>query len=288
MVPCWLAGNVGSLLVRKEGGQSQREAEAGSSLLSQQEAEANLRKAKQGYKQRCEDHDKARLQVAKAEEEQQGTGPGAGTAASKALDKRRRLEEEAKNKAEEAMATYRTCVADAKTQKQELEDTKVTALRQIQEVIRQSDQTIKSATISYYQLMHMQTAPLPVNFQMLCESSKLYDPGQQYASHVRQLQRGEEPDVRYDFEPYVSTNAWSPIMRTRKGSFNPGDASGPEAAGSPPEEGGTSEGAPNKDHRGERVQAHNRCCILTAPASRCGDTLSLSLSSCRGTRSSGT
>lgn len=173
-----------------------------------QEAEANLRKAKQGYKQRCEDHDKARLQVAKAEEEQQGTGPGAGTAASKALDKRRRLEEEAKNKAEEAMATYRTCVADAKTQKQELEDTKVTALRQIQEVIRQSDQTIKSATISYYQLMHMQTAPLPVNFQMLCESSKLYDPGQQYASHVRQLQRGEEPDVRYDFEPYVSTNAW--------------------------------------------------------------------------------
>lgn len=178
------------------------------SFLSQQEAEANLRKAKQGYKQRCEDHDKARLQVAKAEEEQQGSGPGTGTAASKALDKRRRLEEEAKNKADEAMATYRTCVADAKTQKQELEDTKVTALRHIQEVIRQSDQTIKSATISYYQLMHMQTAPLPVHFQMLCESSKLYDPGQQYASHVRQLQRGEEPDVRYDFEPHVSANAW--------------------------------------------------------------------------------
>lgn len=42
------------------------------------------------------------------------------------------------------MATYRTCVADAKTQKQELEDTKVTVLRQIQEVIRQTDQTIKS------------------------------------------------------------------------------------------------------------------------------------------------
>lgn len=142
------------------------------------------------------------------------------------------------------MATYRTCVADAKTQKQELEDTKVTALRQIQEVIRQSDQTIKSvrtwaprtpmagwvgklpsslrplsthvpthpqATISYYQMMHMQTAPLPVHFQMLCESSKLYDPGQQYASHVRQLQRGEEPDVHYDFEPHVSTNAWYAI-----------------------------------------------------------------------------
>jgi hypothetical protein len=48
------------------------------------------------------------------------------------------------------MATYRTCVADAKTQKQELEDTKVTALRQIQEVIRQSDQTIKSVCYGHW------------------------------------------------------------------------------------------------------------------------------------------
>nr|XP_060485685.1 rho GTPase-activating protein 45 isoform X1 [Panthera onca] len=213
-----------------------------------QEAESNLRKAKQGYGQRCEDHSKARFLAAKAEEEQAGTGPGA--AASKTLDKRRRLEEEAKNKAEEAMATYRTCVADAKTQKQELEDAKVTVLRQIQEVIRQSDQTIKSATISYYQMMHMQTAPLPVHFQMLCESSKLYDPGQQYASHVCQLQRGDEPDVRYDFEPYVSTNTWSPVMRTRKGSLNVSDAVGTEAAGGPEEESGPTEGALAKDRRG--------------------------------------
>lgn len=202
-----------------------------------QEAESNLRKAKQGYVQRCEDHDKALSLVAKAEEEQSGSGPGAGGTVSKALDKRRRLEEEAKNKAEEAMATYRTCVADAKTQKQELEDTKVTVLRQIQEVIRQSDQTIKSVTISYYQMMQVQTAPLPVHFQMLCESSKLYDPGHQYASHVRQLQRGEEPYVHYDFEPHVPTNAWSPVMHVRKGSFSGGDAVGAEAAGTPPEEG---------------------------------------------------
>ncbi|XP_059863248.1 rho GTPase-activating protein 45 isoform X2 [Delphinus delphis] len=216
-----------------------------------QEAESNLRKAKQGYVQRCEDHDKARFLVAKAEEEQVGAGPGAGGVASKTLDKRRRLEEEAKNKAEEAMATYRTCVADAKTQKQELEDTKVTALRQIQEVIRQSDQTIKSATISYYQMMHMQTAPLPVHFHMLCESSKLYDPGQQYASHVRQLQRGEEPDVHYDFEPHVSANAWSPVLRARKGSFNVSDAAVAEAAGCPPEEGGPGDGELAKERRGD-------------------------------------
>lgn len=44
------------------------------------------------------------------------------------------------------MATYRTCVADANTQKQELEDTKVNSLRQIHEVIKQSDQVIKTVS----------------------------------------------------------------------------------------------------------------------------------------------
>uniref|UniRef100_A0A8C3XA32 Rho GTPase activating protein 45 n=1 Tax=Cyanoderma ruficeps TaxID=181631 RepID=A0A8C3XA32_9PASS len=193
-----------------------------------QEAEANLRKAKQMYMQRSEEHDKAKYMTGKAEEEQQNT---ASSVTTKTLEKKRRLEEEAKNKAEEAMATYRTCVADANTQKQELEDTKVNCLRQIHEVIKQTDQVIKSATISFYQFMHMQTAPLPVNYQTLCESSKLYDPGQQYASHVRQLQRGDEPDVQYDFEPYVSQNAWSPFTRARKGSFNASEFSSAEGAG---------------------------------------------------------
>lgn len=46
--------------------------------------------------------------------------------------------------AEEAMATYRTCIADAKTQKQELEDVKVNVLRQLQELIKQTDQILRS------------------------------------------------------------------------------------------------------------------------------------------------
>lgn len=70
-------------------------------------------------------------------------------------------------------------------------------------------------------MMHMQTAPLPVHFQMLCESSKLYDPGQQYASHVRQLQRGEEPDVDYDFEPHVSASTWYGHLHVPGGGFPP-------------------------------------------------------------------
>ncbi|XP_053228273.1 rho GTPase-activating protein 45 [Podarcis raffonei] len=199
-----------------------------------QEAESNLRKARQMYMQRSEESEKAKHVMVKAEEEQLGSSAGGSTAATKALDKKRRLEEEARNKADEAMATYRTCIADANTQKQELEDTKVTALRQLHEVVKQSDQIIKSATISFFQSMHMQTAPLPVYFQTLCESSKLYDPGQQYASHVKQLQRGDEPETQYDFEPYVSNNSWSPLARARKSSFTTGDlpaASGSEVSG---------------------------------------------------------
>uniref|UniRef100_A0A673JVE9 Rho GTPase activating protein 45 n=1 Tax=Sinocyclocheilus rhinocerous TaxID=307959 RepID=A0A673JVE9_9TELE len=130
-----------------------------------------------------------------------------GSSATKTVDKKKRLEEEARNKAEEAEATYRTCIADAITQHQELEHMKVTVLRQIQEVIKQSDQTIRSATISYYQIMHMQTVALPVHYQTLCESSKLYDPGQQYATHVKDLQMSEEPETHYEFEAYSASSS---------------------------------------------------------------------------------
>ncbi|XP_069072556.1 rho GTPase-activating protein 45 isoform X2 [Pleurodeles waltl] len=211
-----------------------------------QEAESNLRKAKQVYMLRSEEHEKAKFSTKKAEDELQSTS---STNASKSLDKKRRLEEDAKGKAEEAMATYRTCIADAKTQKQELEDVKVNVLRQIQEVIKQSDQTLKSATISYYQIMHMQTAPLPVNFQTLCESSKLYDLGQQYASYVRQLQRVDDRENVYDFEPYTPQVTWSPWIRPRKSSFNTNDTSSETK-----ESGGLEDKSGQKDQTSSNVE----------------------------------
>ena len=143
---------------------------------------------------------------------------------------------------DEAEATYRTCIADATAQQLDLEHSKVTVLRQLQDVVKQSDQTLRSvshheetqhtteppvlrvhpndihcslrplllqATISYYQLMHMQTVALPVHYQTLCESSKLYDPGQQYAAHVRDLQLPEQPNVHYTFEAYSPSSSSS-------------------------------------------------------------------------------
>lgn len=178
------------------------------------ECEANLRKAKQVYMVRCEEYEKAKSAACRAEEE------GGGSTA-KSVEKKKRVEEEARNKAVEAEATYRTCIADATTQQLELEHTKVTVLRQLQDVIKQSDQTLRSATISYYQLMHMQTVALPVHYQTLCESSKLYDPGQQYAAHVRDLQLPEQPGVQYLFETYSpSSSSSSHGHRPRNDSFN--------------------------------------------------------------------
>lgn len=54
--------------------------------------------------------------------------------------------------ADEAEATYKTCIADATTQQLELEHTKVTVLRQLQDVIKQSDQTIRSVRAKALQL----------------------------------------------------------------------------------------------------------------------------------------
>ncbi|XP_077574102.1 rho GTPase-activating protein 45 [Stigmatopora nigra] len=177
------------------------------------DCEANLRKAKQAYTARCEDH-KAKSAASRAEEE------GAG-ATAKSLEKKKRLEEDARNKAEEAESIYRTCIADATTQMIVLEDTKVTVLRQLHDLIKQSDQTLRSATISYYQLMHMQTVALPVCYQTLCESSKLYDPGQQYVAHVCDLQLPDQPTVSYAFEPYVPAGVTSQTgLRLRMDSFN--------------------------------------------------------------------
>ncbi|XP_074523608.1 rho GTPase-activating protein 45 isoform X2 [Halichoeres trimaculatus] len=177
------------------------------------ECEVNLRKAKQVYMVRCEEYDKAKTAACKAEEE------GGGSTA-KSLEKKKRVEEEARNKADEAEATYRTCIADATAQQLELEHTKVTVLRQLQDVVKQSDQTLRSATISYYQLMHMQTVALPVHYQTLCESSKLYDPGQQYAAHVRDLQLPEQPQVQYLFENYSPSSSSHHGHRPRNDSFN--------------------------------------------------------------------
>uniref|UniRef100_A0A8C8BZ11 Rho GTPase activating protein 45 n=1 Tax=Oncorhynchus tshawytscha TaxID=74940 RepID=A0A8C8BZ11_ONCTS len=168
------------------------------------DAESGMRKTRGSYMIRCEEYDKAR---GRAEEELQG-----GAGGLKALDRKKRLEEEARTKAEEAEAVYRACISEAEARHQEREQTKGSTLRQIHDVIRHTDHTLRSCTVSYYQLLHMQTAVLPVHYQTLCESTKLYEPGQQYAAHVRHLHK--KPAAHYHFEPY-SSNQLEPRSKIR-------------------------------------------------------------------------
>lgn len=55
------------------------------------ESESNLKRAKQVYNTRCEEYEKAKLAASRAEEE-------CSSSTTKALDKKKRLEEEARNK----------------------------------------------------------------------------------------------------------------------------------------------------------------------------------------------
>ncbi|XP_036443110.1 rho GTPase-activating protein 45 isoform X2 [Colossoma macropomum] len=253
------------------------------------ESEANLKRAKQVYAARCEEYEKAKTAASRAEEE-------GSSSTTKALDKKKRLEEEARNKAEEAEATYRTCIADATTQHQELEHTKVTVLRQIQEVIKQSDQTLRSATISYYQTMHVQTVALPVHYQTLCESSKLYDPGQQYATHVRDLQMSEEPEVHYSFEPYCPISSQQ-AARLRADSSNTDAHSSPEAPATAGEDAASSQREEHKKARshmthkswGSTVSDTDSVCGgsgLGSPTTSTGDISKMARTASTGTMSS--
>ena len=71
----------------------------------------------------------------------------------------------------------------------------------------QADQTMKAVTVGYFQQQHTLTAPCPVQFQTLCESSRLYEPGSQYMKFVKRLPdsgagRSTERDP-FCFEPYT-------------------------------------------------------------------------------------
>ncbi|KAG7488061.1 hypothetical protein MATL_G00029280 [Megalops atlanticus] len=208
------------------------------------EAEADLRKAKQAYMSRCEEYDKAKTVASRAEEE-------GGSSITKTLDRKKRLEEEAHGKAEEAEATYRACIAVVNNQHREQEQVKVNVLRQIQNVIKQSDQTLRSCTISYYQIMHMQTVALPVHYQTLCESSKLYDLGQQYAAYVKDLQRTEESKTHYDFESYTAASTQQPV-RAR----NDSNTDRPNSAEALPSSGETATGERDPVYKQRKARGH--------------------------------
>ncbi|NWZ08240.1 HMHA1 protein, partial [Agelaius phoeniceus] len=228
-----------------------------------QEAEGNLRKAKQTYMQRSEEHDKAKYMAVKAEEEQQNTTSSTTT---KTLDKKRRQEEEAKNKVGggdcDSAPIPEGIWMDAELASPSHSEQRrfVLPISHPRAHLHPSPRHFQ-ATISFYQLMHMQTAALPVNFQTLCESSKLYDPGQQYASHTGGWQPWMTSPSVLPCHPHSLFPSRSPFTQPQKGSFNAsefstsaeGAGAGSEGAAGAKESPGGAGAAERRGGRGHQV-----------------------------------
>ncbi|NXU95258.1 RHG29 protein, partial [Xiphorhynchus elegans] len=169
-----------------------------------QELEAALRKAKLLYTQRQDEYEKAKSCTARAEEEHLSSSGTFVKDFSKQLEKKRRLEEEALQKAEEANEHYKASMAEVEEKRNYLESFKSDVLTQLRELIYQCDLTLKAATVNLFQLQHAQVVSLPVNCQSLCESAKLYDPGQQYSEFVKSLPKDGVPMDSGSFETQSS------------------------------------------------------------------------------------
>ncbi|NXN81896.1 RHG29 protein, partial [Bombycilla garrulus] len=169
-----------------------------------QELEAALRKAKLLYTQRQDEYEKAKSCTARAEEEHLSSGGSFVKDSSKQLEKKRKLEEEALQKAEEANEHYKASMAEVEEKRNYLESFKSDVLTQLRELIYQCDLTLKAATVNLFQLQHAQVVSLPVNCQSLCESAKLYDPGQQYSEFVKSLPKDGVPVESGCFETQSS------------------------------------------------------------------------------------
>ncbi|XP_026229971.1 rho GTPase-activating protein 29-like isoform X3 [Anabas testudineus] len=148
-----------------------------------QETHATLRKARVLKAQRKEEYQKAHSSTNRSQEEQ------ANNAANKQLDKKRRLQEEALQKVEEAEDQYQTCMADAGVRRIDLASSKHTILTQIRELVYQCDLTLKAVTVNWFQMQQAQTVSLPTHYQAHSESVKLYEPGECFAEFVRSLPR---------------------------------------------------------------------------------------------------
>ncbi|XP_062960606.1 rho GTPase-activating protein 29 isoform X3 [Cynocephalus volans] len=142
------------------------------------ETETALKKAKLLCMQRQDEYEKAKSSMFRAEEEHLCSSGGLAKNLNKQLEKKRRLEEEALQKVEEANELYKVCVTSVEERRNDLENTKREILTQLRTLVFQCDLTLKA-------MQHLQAASLASSLQSLCDSAKLYDPGQEYSEFVK-------------------------------------------------------------------------------------------------------
>ncbi|XP_008072802.1 rho GTPase-activating protein 29 [Carlito syrichta] len=159
------------------------------------ETENALKKAKVLCMQRQDEYEKAKSSMFRAEEEHLCSSGGLPKNLNKQLEKKRRLEEEALQKVEEANELYKVCVTNVEERRNDLENTKREILAQLRTLVFQCDLTLKAVTVNLFQMQHLQAASLADSLQSLCDSAKLYDPGQEYSEFVKATNSMEEEKV---------------------------------------------------------------------------------------------
>uniref|UniRef100_A0A671PFG0 Rho GTPase-activating protein 29 n=1 Tax=Sinocyclocheilus anshuiensis TaxID=1608454 RepID=A0A671PFG0_9TELE len=191
------------------------------------DADSALKKARLLQVQRQEEYEKARCSTSRVEEEQIGTAGG------KQLEKRRKLEEEALQKAEEAQEHYKQCITDVGVKRVDLANTKSEILTQIRELVFQCDLTLKAVTVNWFQMQQAQVVSLPVNFQSLCENAKLYEPGLCYTEFVKSLPSDSTrvESFSFDISGTQNTGIQGPFRVWRTNSQGGGMWSDSESAG---------------------------------------------------------
>ncbi|XP_028856806.1 rho GTPase-activating protein 29-like isoform X2 [Denticeps clupeoides] len=162
------------------------------------EADAAERKVRILQTQRKEMYEKARSSTTRSEKDEQSTS------GVRQLEKRRRLEEEALQKAEEAQDQLRLCVGETGARRSEMISTKNHILTQIHEHLLQCDLTLKAVTVNWFQMQ--QALSQPLNYQNLCDTAKRYEPGQRYADFIRSLQKGYPQNKTVQNLPRVPEN----------------------------------------------------------------------------------
>ncbi|KAL2089374.1 hypothetical protein ACEWY4_014062 [Coilia grayii] len=145
------------------------------------DAEAAMKKAYQQQVQRREEYERARGASGRTEDEQASGG--------RQRDKRRRIEEEALLRTEEALEQYKACVAEAESRRAALTSTQTSILTQIRELLFQCDLTLKAVTVNLFQLQRAQTACLPAAQHSLSERARRYQPGQNYTHFLSSVPR---------------------------------------------------------------------------------------------------
>uniref|UniRef100_A0A8C2RU74 Rho GTPase-activating protein 29 n=1 Tax=Capra hircus TaxID=9925 RepID=A0A8C2RU74_CAPHI len=157
------------------------------------ETETALKKAKLLCMQRQDEYEKAKSSM--FQEEHLSSSSGLVKNLNRQLEKKRRLEEEALQKVEEANELYKVCVTNVEERRNDLENTKREILTQLRKLVFQCDLTLKAVTVNLFQMQHLQAASLSSSLQSLCDSAKLYDPGQEYSEFVRATNSAEEEKV---------------------------------------------------------------------------------------------